>query len=362
MDLISKLLQKMFTIGASDLFLHPGRAPTFRVQGKLLPPEGAPLTADKIEQMARLIMLEDQHQAFMKNPDINIGISLPNIGRFRINMFRQRRDIAMVVRAIPNKLSTLESLGLPEHLKDIVMLNNGLVLIVGAAGTGKSTTLAALVEHRTANDMAHIVTLEDPVEYLFSSDRCIVSQREVGVDTLTYYQGLLNALRQSPDLLMIGEIRELNVLEKLLEFSDTGHLCLTTLHANNVVQALERMIKMFPEDRREQALISLAQNLRVVIAQRLVPSVSGKLTLAYEMHTFSAHTADLVRRNEISKIYDVMCKDASDMNHTFDQSLYKLFRAGKVSEATAVKYAASGANMRLQLRLGAAAANQPKTS
>jgi len=351
MDQLSKLLQVMVKNGASDLFLSPDRPPAFRIYGKLAPPEGSPLTTDKIEQMARLIMLEDQHQEFLENPDINIGLTLPNVGRFRVNIFRQRRATAMVIRAIRDQIPSMEELGLPDCLKKIVMLHSGLVLVAGPAGTGKSTSLAAMIEYRARHELSHIITLEDPIEYLFQHDQSIINQREVGTDTLSYGHGMVNVLRQSPDVLMVGEIRERGVLEKIMEFSETGHLSLATIHANSVTQAVERMIMMFPENERERALMSLAQNLRAVIAQRLVPSADGKQALAYETHTFTSHTADLIRRNETTKIYEFIQKDTTGMSQTLDQSLFKLYKKDKISPEQAIKHAASAGNMRLQMRL-----------
>lgn len=351
MDQLSKLLKIMTQVGASDLFLSPGRPPAFRVNGKILPPDGPKLTPDKIEQMARLLMMEEQHQAFQQNPDLNLGITIPNIGRFRVNIFRQRHHVAMVVRAIPDQVRSIGELGLPETLSQLVMLQSGLVIIVGPAGTGKSTTLAALIEQRARNEICHVMTLEDPIEYLFKHEHSVINQREIGTDTISYHQGLINALRQSPDVLMLGEIRERDVLELMLEFSDTGHLCMATMHAKSVVQTIERMLLMFPENERGRALNALAQNLRAVIAQRLIPDVKGKLALAYEMHTFTAHTKDLIRRNEIGAIEEFIHKDTSGMSQTMDQSLFKLFKAGRISPQTALKHANSIANMRLQMRL-----------
>lgn len=351
MELLSKLLSQMIAIGASDLFLSPGRAPAFRVHGKLLPPDGPDLTPERLERMVSLVMKEDQQEQFRLHPDINLGISLPNIGRFRMNVFRQRRSIAMVVRTIVDQIPPFSSLGLPESLRDIAMLRSGLVLIVGPAGTGKSTTLAAMVEYRNDNDLCHTITLEDPIEYLFRHSQGVINQREIGVDTESYFTGLTNALRQSPDVLMVGEVRHLGILEQLLEFADTGHLCLTTLHANNVIQALERIIKMFPEEKREQARVALSHNLRMVLSQRLVPSTDGKMTLVYEMLTATARVGDLIRRGEFDTLLETMEKDTTGKMQSLDQSLYKLYSAGRISPETAINHANSASNMRLQMRL-----------
>lgn len=351
MELLSKLLAKMKVIGAADLFLSPGRPPAFRVNGKLLPPEGAELTPERLDRMANLVMMEDQMAIFKTKPDINIGLSLPHIGRFRVNVFRQRRSIAMVIRAITEDVPCFEALGLPATLETIAMQRSGLIFIVGPAGTGKSSTLASMIEYRNSHDYCHIITLEDPIEYLFHHSHGVVNQREIGIDTESYTSGLANALRQSPDVLMVGEVRELGVLEQLLEFSDTGHLCLATLHANNVTQALERIIKMFPEEKREQSRVALSQNLSMILSQRLVPTIDGKLTLAYEMLTTTGRVADLIRRGEFDVLQETMEKDTSGFMHSLDQCLFKLYQAKRISQETAINHANSVSNMRLQMRL-----------
>ena len=351
MDQLSNLLQHMNTIDASDLFLSADRPATYRVRGQLIPPDGPDFSPEKIDQMARLFMLDEHFVQFEKNPEINVGVSLPHIGRFRVNIFKQRHTTAMVIRAIPAKIPTMRELGLPKVLEKISMLPNGIVLVVGPTGTGKSSSLASMVKFRCEHECCHVMTLEDPIEFIHNEKSSIVNQREIGVDTQDYHQGLVNVLRQSPDVLMIGEVRDVDVLEKLLEFSDTGHLCMSTLHANNVTQAVERMISMFPEEKRDSAQVSLAGNLRAVIAQKLIPSSDGKQVLAYELHTFTAHTTDLIRRGEIGKIQEFIEKDSSDMSQTFDESLFELYKHDKITEGSAIRYAKSSANMKLKFRL-----------
>lgn len=351
MDQLSSLLQRMNTIGASDLFISADRPATYRVRGQLVAPDGPDFSSEKIDQMARLFMLDEHYAQFEKNPEVNVGVSLPNIGRFRVNIFRQQHTTAMVIRSIPTKIPSMSELGLPKVLEKISMLHNGIVLVVGPTGTGKSSSLASMVKFRCENDLCHVMTLEDPIEFIHDEKRSLVNQREIGVDTRDYHQGLVNVLRQSPDVLMIGEVRDSSVLEKLLEFSDTGHLCMSTLHANNITQAVDRIINMFPEEKKDSAQVSLAGNLRAVIAQKLVPSSDGKLVLAYELHTFTAHTADLIRRGEISKIEAFIEKDSSEMSQTFDESLFELYKQDKISEASAIRYAKSSANMKLKFRL-----------
>ncbi len=358
MDQLSKLLQQMITLGASDLFISADRPATFRVLGKIQPPVGSAISADKIDKMSRLLMMDEHYDAFQKNPDINIGVSLPQVGRFRINIFKQRHSIAMVIRAIPSSIPSITDLGLPQVMESVSMLHNGLVLIVGPAGTGKSSTLASMIKHRTEQDLCHVITLEDPIEYVFEAGDSIVNQREIGVDTTSYHQGLVNVLRQSPDVMMIGEVREAAVLEKLLEFSDTGHLCISTMHANGVGQAIDRMVAMFPEERRARVLTALAGNLSTIILQQLVPAINGKQVLAYEIHSFTAHTADLIRRGTTDKIQEYIQKDTSEMSQTLDDTLFKLFQTGEISEETTIRYAHSGGNMKLKIRLARKSSTQ----
>lgn len=358
MDQLSKLLQRMTSINASDLFISADRPATFRVMGKLQPPSGPNLSAEKIEMMARLLMLEEHYDEFQKNPDINVGVSLPHIGRFRVNIFKQRHSISMVIRTVPAHIPNIVELGLPQVMEKIAMLPHGLILVVGPAGTGKSSSLASMIKYRAEHDLCHIMTLEDPIEYLFEQGDSVINQREIGSDTMSYHEGMINVLRQSPDVMMLGEVREAAVLDKLLEFSDTGHLCMSTLHANSVAQAIDRMLAMFPIERRNSAQLSLAGNLRAIISQRLIPSVDGKQVLAYELHSFTAHTADLIRRNETSKIPEYIQKDTSEMSQSLDETLFNLYQTEQITEEMAIRYAPSGGNMKLKLRL----ARQPAAS
>lgn len=351
MDHLSKILQKMVSIDASDVFISADRPASFRVLGKILPPDGQIISEDKIDQMVRLLMLEEHYNEFQKNPDINIGVSLPHVGRFRINIFKQRHTIAMVIRAIQSQIPSIPELGLPVVMEKLAMLPSGLILVVGPVGTGKSSSLAAMIKHRAEHEICHIMTIEDPIEFIFNVGDSIINQREVGVDTNSYAQAMVNVLRQSPDVMMVGEIREGNALEKLLEFSDTGHLCMTTLHANNVTQAIDRMIAMFPEESRNCAQISLAGNLRAIISQRLVTTDTDEQVLAYELHTFTNHTSDLIRRGETAKIHEFIEKDTSDMSQTLDETLFNLYRSERISEETAIRYASSEGNMKLKIRL-----------
>ena len=358
MDLLSKLLKKMVSIKASDLYLSTGQKPAFRVNGRLQACDVPPLTPGRTEKMANLIMQEEEAAAFLENPEINVAYSIPTIGRFRFNIFRQRGETAMVIRAIRDEVPDFEQLGIPDLLKEVVMLKRGLVLVCGPSGAGKSTTLAAMIDHRNQHEMSHIITIEDPIEYIIHHKRSIVNQREVGVDTISYHHALTNALRQSPDVIMVGEIRDGNIMNDVIEFSDTGHLVLATLHANNASQALDRIVHMFPKDKHEQMCSALATNVKAVISQILVPSVYGTQCVATEMLVVTPRVADLIRRGKINELQDVMDKDTNSGMHTMDQSLYQLFCDDRITEETTLGYADSVSNMRLQIRLSAPSTSQ----
>lgn len=360
MDLLSKLLKEMINTGASDLFLSTGSVPAFRINGKLRPVNIPPLASGRTEQMAQLIMKKDQMTAFEADPEANIGASVPGIGRFRFNIFKQRNEIAMVVRAVPSSVPDFETLGIPSMLRNIVMMKRGLVLVVGPSGAGKSTTLAAMIDYRNNNDISHIITIEDPIEYIIEHRKSIVNQRELGVDTNSYHKALVNALRQSPDVIMVGEIRDRDMMENVLEFSDTGHLCLATLHANNASQAFERMVHMFPKDKHEQLCIGMSHNVKAVISQILVPTVDGKRTVATELLTLTPRIADLISRGQFGELHDVLEKDTNSGMCTMDQSLYHLFCSGRITEEIALSYANSASNMRLQIRLSGHGTNNKK--
>ncbi|MCI0505202.1 MAG: PilT/PilU family type 4a pilus ATPase [Gammaproteobacteria bacterium] len=361
MDLLSKLLKEMINTGASDLFLSTGSAPAFRINGKLRPVNIPPLASGRTEQMAHLIMQKEQLAVFDENPEANIGCTIPGIGRFRFNIFKQRNEIAMVVRAVPSSVPDFETLGIPSMLRDIVMMKRGLVLVVGPSGAGKSTTLASMINYRNHNDISHIITIEDPIEYIIEHKRSIVNQRELGVDTNSYHNALMNALRQSPDVIMVGEIRDREMMENVLEFSDTGHLCLATLHSNNAAQAFDRIVHMFPKDKHEQLCIGLSHNIKAVVSQILVPTTNGKRTVATELLINTPRIADLIARGQFGELHDVLEKDTNSGMCTMDQSLYHLFCHGRITEETALVYANSVSNMRLQIRLsGQGSSNRKK--
>jgi twitching motility protein PilU len=353
MDQLFKLLARTRELGATDLLLSCDIAPALRIDGILTAADKTPITANQIDKIAAVVMNESQRRNFETALEMNLGISFDGLGRFRVNLFRQRGRTAMAFRAIPPMVPTFADLGLPDTLKDISMLKRGLVLFVGACGSGKSTSLAAMLDHRNHHDKAHIITIEDPIEYQLSHRESMVNQREIGADTHSYHDALINALRQSPDVLMIGEIRDRETMERAIEFSDIGHLCLSTLHANNAYQAFDRIINMFEEREREQVLMSLAHNVRAIISQRLVPTLAGRRTSAYELLINSPRISEIVRRGEFEKIMEAMQRGEGHGMVTFDDCLYNLYAANVISGETALAYADSVSNLRLRMKLAA---------
>ncbi|MDH5326236.1 MAG: PilT/PilU family type 4a pilus ATPase [Gammaproteobacteria bacterium] len=362
MDLLSKLLKDMVANKASDLFLSTGSTPALRVHGKMHAYDGTPLGPGRTKQMAALIMNEEQMQAFEENREANIAHSVPGIGRFRFNLFFQRNEVAMVIRSIPDTIPKFEQLGIASPLQDIIMMKRGLVLVAGPSGAGKSTTLAAMIDYRNETELSHMVTVEDPIEYVIQHKKSIVNQREIGSDTTSYHNALINVLRQSPDVIMVGEIRERLIMEDVLEFADTGHLCLATIHANSASQALERILHMFPKDMQDKLCTSLANNLKAVVSQILVPSVFGDRAVALELLLNTPRTSDLIRRGQFDHLTEVMDKDTNSGMRTMDQSLFQLYCDDRISEETALAYATSVSNMRLQIRLSAPSAPEPVTT
>jgi len=353
MDLLSKLLKKMNTLGASDLFLSPRCIPTYRVNGDLLErgADETPLPAGATEKMCQLIMVDEHRRQFDEDMEMNIAFSLPAIGRFRVNIFRQRGDIAMVIRAIANQVPDFSNLHIPEVLKELIMLPRGLVLIVGPAGSGKSTTLAAMLDYRNENDLSHIITVEDPIEYFLTHKKSVIHQRELGVDTRSYKDALCNAMRQSPDVLVIGEIRDRETLEHAIEYADTGHLCIATFHAHNTQQALERIVNMYEEERRDTIMNGLSMNMQGILAQKLVMGTHGDRLPAWELLRKTPRVSDLLRKGDFHELHETIEKDVSHGMQTFDQTLYTLYENRLITPETALRYADSVGNMRLNMRL-----------
>ena len=348
---LKDLLQLMVESKASDLFLTCGATPRIKVDRHIYPLNLPPLKRGEVRQLADEMFNERQKAAFEQALEANLSYPFGNAGRFRVNVFQQRGETAMVMRLIRSEVPSFKELGLPEHCAKLAMLPRGLVLFVGAAGSGKSTSLAAMINYRAANADGHILTIEDPIEFLFRHNRSLVDQRELGVDTHSFNDALRNAMREAPDAIMIGEIRDLETARHALSYSDTGHLCLSTLHANNADQAVERFIGFYPEAAHKDVLQGLSMNLRAVVSQRLIPGVDGKPVLATEMLLVTLHMADLIREGRISELKSAMVNASNSGMHTFDQSLYTLYSAGRISLDEAIGHADSRTDLGLRIRL-----------
>lgn len=335
----------------SDLYLTADLEPKAKFQGKLKAVDKVIMTPDMLKAMAYELMNPEQQQQFEKKPEMNLAISEEGIGRFRVNIFKQRHKIAMVIRNIKTEIPNADKLGLPQVLKDVIMEKRGLILFVGGTGSGKSTSLAALIDHRNASADGHIITIEDPVEYVHPHKKCIINQREVGVDTDSYEDALKNTLRQAPDVILIGEIRAQETMEHALAFAETGHLCLSTLHANNANQALDRIINFFPEERRHQLLMDLSLNLKAFVSQRLIPTVDGKRVAAIEILLGTPMVRDLIMKGDVHAIKETMEKSEEQGMQTFDSHLYKLYLAGQISLAETLRNADSPSNLKLKINL-----------
>lgn len=337
----------------SDLYLSTGAPPCAKFQGTLKPLSQTPFSGGQIRDIAYAIMDEKQQKDFEAELEMNLAISIHDVGRFRINIFKQRNEVSIVARNINTEIPKFDDLGLPEILKEVIMTKRGLVLFVGGTGSGKSTSLAALIDHRNSSSGGHIITIEDPVEYVHKHKKSVINQREVGVDTRTFKAALKNTLRQAPDVILIGEIRDRETMEHALEFAETGHLAISTLHANNANQALERIINLFPEERRAQLMLGLSQNLKAFVSQRLVPTVDGKRCAAIEVLLGTKTIQELILKNRLPEIKEIMEKSENLGMQTFDAALFKLHAAGKVSFDDAMAYADSPNNLRLRIKLAA---------
>jgi twitching motility protein PilU len=344
-------LKTMVERDASDIYLSSGAPVSAKLHGTLTALEETPLTPDQVRDVAWSIMNEEQITEFENKPEMNLAISEPGIGRFRVNIFKQRNTISLVIRNIQTDIPNWENLGLPPVLTDVIMAKRGLVLFVGATGSGKSTSLASLIDYRNTNSAGHIITIEDPIEFVHSHKKSIVNQREVGMDTDCYEDALKNTLRQAPDVILIGEIRDQETMEHAIAFAETGHLAISTLHANNANQALDRIINFFPEDRRNQLLLDLSMNLRAFVSQRLIKTVDGKRAAAVEILLGTPLVQDMIRRGDVHEIKEVMEKSENLGMQTFDNALYKLYQAGKIDLEEAAKNADSPNNLRVRANL-----------
>jgi twitching motility protein PilU len=346
------LLKLMVLKNASDLFITAGIPPCLKVDGKITPVTKQALTPDESRGFAYGIMNEEQRRDFEEDNECNFAIHPKKIGRFRVNVFVQQGMVGMVLRTIETRIPKFEELNLPPVLSEIAMVQRGLVLFVGGTGTGKSTSLAALIGYRNENSFGHIITIEDPIEYVHEHRNCVVTQREVGVDTDSFESGLINAMRQAPDVILIGEIRTRDTMDKAIIFAETGHLCLATLHANNTYQALERILNFFPEERHNQLYLDLSMNLHAVISQRLLRrrGDEGRVP-AIEIMIRSPLIAELILKGRISEIRDVVAKSTEHGMQTFDQSLFQLYEDGLIEYDDAIRAADSGNDLRLKIKL-----------
>src|SRR6478752_4344057 len=349
---INDLLKLMVSRNGSDLFITGDFPPAIKVDGKVIKVSPQPLNAGHTLALARAIMSDKQASEFERTKECNFAISPPGIGRFRVNAFVQQGKVGMVLRVIPQVLPTIDGLGVPQVLKDVVMSKRGLTILVGATGSGKSTTLAAMVDWRNENSQGHIVTVEDPIEFVHPHKNCVVTQREVGIDTDSWHHALKNTLRQAPDVILIGEIRDRETMEHAIAFAETGHLCMGTLHANSSNQALDRIINFFPEERRPQLLMDLSLNLKAIVSQRLIPLREGKgRAAAVEVLLNSPLISDLIFKGEIHEIKEIMKKSRELGMQTFDQALFDLYEAGRISYEDALRFADSTDEVRLNSKL-----------
>jgi twitching motility protein PilU len=349
---ITRLLTAMSKAGGSDLFVSKDFPPAMKMQGALQPMTNQKLTGEVTRDLANCLMNERQREDFARDLECNFAISLPGVARFRVNVFLQQQNVGMVIRTIANEIPDFAKLGLPETLRDIVMTKRGLVLVVGATGSGKSTSLAAMIDHRNRNSAGHIVTVEDPVEFVHQSQQSLITHREVGIDTRSWHNALKNTLRQAPDVILIGEIRDTETMENAIAFAETGHLCLGTLHSNSANQTIDRIINFFSDERRRQLLMDLSSNLRAIISQRLVRTADGKgRRAAIEILINTPIIADKLLKGEFHEIKSIMGKSRELGMKTFDWSLFELYNDGTITYDEAIRNADSANELRLNIKL-----------
>lgn len=348
---IYALLKRLVEFDGSDLYLATGAPPSAKFAGELAALGDVAYKHGEVEAIARSVMNEEQCAEFDRELEMNLAIAPEGIGRFRLNIFKQRNEVSLVARNIQTTIPRFEDLGLPDVLKEVITAKNGLVLFVGGTGSGKSTSLAALIDHRNSFKGGHIITIEDPVEYVHPHKKCIVNQREVGVDTNSFHAALKNTLRQAPDVILIGEIRDRETMEHALAFAETGHLSISTLHANNANQALDRIVNFFPEERKAQLLHDLGNNIRAIVSQRLIPTVDGKRCAAIEILLGSPTIKQLIMKDQLADIKEAMQKSENQGMKTFDSALFDLAQSGRISRQEALKFADSANNLRLRFKL-----------
>ena len=346
-----EMFKKMVEIEASDLYLTVARPPMYRVDGKIQAIGEKNFAPEDLAALADAMMSEKQRLEFAQTFEMNLAQSLPGVARFRVNILTQRGSVGMVIRRIKADVLSLDDMGLPSILKEITMTKRGLVLVVGATGSGKSTTLAAMIDHRNSNEAGHIITIEDPIEFVHRHKQSIVTQREVGSDTHSFQAALKNTLRQAPDVILIGEIRDTETMEAAITFAETGHLCLGTLHSNNANQAIERIMNFFQPERHAQMYLQLSLNLRSIVSQRLIPTVEGKRVAALEILMDTPRIKDLIKRSEVDSLKEAMEQGVQEGCQTFDQALFALYRDGKIALDQALVNADSANNLRLKIKL-----------
>jgi len=348
---LRELLEEMVRQDASDLYITVESPPMYRVEGVTFPWGERKYSPEETETMAMSLMSETQKRYFNRRWEMNLSISYPNLGRFRVNIFRQRGYFGLVFRHIKIYIRTIDDLGLPQIFKSIAMTKRGLVLVAGRTGSGKSTTLAALIDYRNSNAPGHIVTVEDPIEFVHSHKMSIITQREIGIDTHGYASALKHTLRQAPDVILIGEIRDVETMEAAIDYAETGHLCLSTIHANNANQALERIMNFFPPERHRQIYLQLSLNLKAIISQRLVPNVNGTRVAAVELLLDTPRVKDLIHKGQADLLKEAMAQGVVDGMQTFDQSLFDLYRQGIIDFDNAIAYADSANDLRLRIKM-----------
>jgi twitching motility protein PilU len=355
---IGYFLKLMTEKNASDMFMTTGAPVYIKVEGKHYPLGSTGLPTGMVKKIAYSLMDEGQKETFERELELNMAVVLEGAGRFRVNVFKQRGEVGMVIRAIRNTIPSIEELQLPAVLKDVIMAPRGLVLVVGSTGSGKSTTLASMIDHRNSTTSGHVLTIEDPIEYLHRHKKSIVNQREVGLDTHGFHNALKNAMREAPDVILIGEIRDAETMEAAIAFSETGHLCLATLHSNNADQAIERVLNFFPEGAHPNVLMNLALNLRAVVSQRLVIGVDGRRLPATEVLINTPHVRDLMRRGQVHEIKQAMEASLEEGMESFDQCLYRLYKTGRVERERALDAADSREGLALKFRLSEGATGE----
>lgn len=348
---ITPYMKLMVDKEASDLFFSVGAAPSIKIQGSIIPIGNKPLSNQQMSEIAYSIMDDHQRKEFDETMELNMAITLEKIGRFRVNVFRQRTHIGIVIRYLKGVIPSLEQLHLPPILKKLIMEMRGLILVVGSTGSGKSTSLASMIDYRNEHHASHILTIEDPVEFVYEHKKSIVNQREVGIDTQSYANALKNAMREAPDLILIGEIRDKETMGHAIAYAETGHLCLSTLHSNNANQTLDRIINFFPDEAKKQILQDLSLNLKAVISLRLIPGVDNMRVPAVEVLINTPYISDLIEKGKIEEIKEAMDRGREQGMQTFDQALLDLYEQGKITKENAIKYADSKNNVALKIRL-----------